>query len=175
MNKHNAGWIFATIALGVCLIVSIVLGLNGYFFSVAFSNQKTDLVVGEGVVLGIKENQAQVVSFTFDGNFLPGEAIPQVVQICASNANKGVVLRVRGQIFGIEESLGFAVSEEFEERDGFYYSKNILKSGGKVAFCSHLVVPEDAKFVCGEKYVLTIVVEALDSDLDWQNIWKNAE
>ena len=64
MNKHNAGWIFATIALGVCLIVSIVLGLNGYFFSVAFSNQKTDLVVGESVVLGIKENQAQVVSFT---------------------------------------------------------------------------------------------------------------
>ncbi len=175
MNKHNAGWIFATIALGVCLIVSIALGLSGYFFSVAFSKQKTDLVVGESVVVDIKENQAQVVSFTFDGNFLPGEAIPQVVQVSAANTNKDVVLRVRGQIFGIEESLDFVTTEDFEEGDGFYRSKNILQGGGKVTFCSHLVVPEDSKFVCGEKYVLSIVVEALDSDLDWQNIWKNAE
>ena len=175
MNRHNAGWIFATIGLSVCLIVSIALGLSGYFFSVAFSNQKTDLVVGDSVAIEVKENQAQVVSFTFDGNFLPGEIVPQVVQFSAIGTNKDVVLWVRGQIFGIDDELGIVTSDEFEYIDGFYYGKSVLSSGGKVTFCSHLVVPEDSKFVCGEKYVLTIVVETLDADLDWQNIWKKVE
>lgn len=175
MNKQNVGWIFATVGLSICLIVSIALGLSGYFFSVSFSRQATDLVVGDNVVINAKPNQAEVVSFTFDGNFLPGEVVPQVVQISAQSGGESVVLRVRGQIFGIEDNVGFVASDNFEEDRGFYYLKGSLQSGGKVAFCSHIKVPDNSKFVCGEKYVLSIVVETIDDNLDWQNIWKKTE
>lgn len=178
MKKSSVAWLFAVIILSILLIISIILGWNGYYFSVSYLNSKSDLVVGDSVSIKVEPNQSNVVSFTFDGAFLPNEIIPQVVQINATDLNYDVAVRVKAKVFGLENEtdFDFVTTEHFEKsEDGYYYFDDVLKGGNKITFCNYVVMPESKEFVSKEKYILTFVVETLDSSLEVENIWKNVQ
>ena len=177
MQKKDVAWLFAVLILSAALVISIVLGVMGYFSSITFLNSKTDLVMGDTISIGVEPNQASVASFTFDGSFLPNENLPQTIQINALDLNADVRVRVKAKIFGAqgEETFDFITSEHFEKaEDGYYYFDDILHGGNKITFCNYVVTPKDSNFFSGEKYVLTVVVETLESKYD-ENIWKNAD
>lgn len=178
MKKSNVGWIFAVIVLSILLILSLILGASGYYYSISYLSSDSDLTVGDSFSIGVNPNQASVASFTFDGSFLPGETIPQVIQINAQDLNSDVRVRVKAKIFGVagDTEFDFVTSEHFEKaEDGYYYYDDVLHGGNKITFCTYLVLPKDADFVSKEKYILTFVVETLETKFDDQNIWKNVQ
>ena len=94
MNKSNVGWIFAICILAFLLVISLILGFTGYFFSISYLSSNTELKVGDNFSISVLPNSANVVSFTFDGGYLPDENIPEVVQINAQDLNADVWVRV---------------------------------------------------------------------------------
>lgn len=173
MTKREVTLLFVSIVLSVCLVVSVILGLTGFYSSVTYLNSPSDLIVGETVSVPVKANQASVMSFTFDGAYIPNENIPQVVQISATELNADVRVRVKAQIFGLEgnDNFQFVTTSHFEQHeDGYYYYDGVLKGGNKITFCTYLITPLNSSFHSGEKYVLSVVVETLETKYD-QNIW----
>ncbi len=178
MKKNSVGWMFAVIILSSLLIVSVFLGMSGYFFSISYLNSSSDLVVGENVSIGVRANESSVVSFTLDGGYLPNELIPQVIQINAQDLDKDVRLRVKSKLFGIAEGvdLGFITTGHFEQAsDGYYYFDDVLKGGNKVTFCTYVVIPSEIDLSSDEKYIFTIVVETLGVDVNYEEIWEKVE
>ncbi|MBP3431498.1 MAG: hypothetical protein J6K39_01410 [Clostridia bacterium] len=177
MKKERVGWIFAVVILSVLLVVSVFLGVTGYFSSIIYLKSNSDLVVGDSVSISVRPNQTSVVSFTFDGGYLSNENIPQLVQINAADLNSELRVRVKATVFGLDENTDFEfiTTSHFEQaEDGYYYFDDVLKGGNKITFCNYLKIPEDNDFSSGEKYILTIVVETLETKYD-ENIWKNVQ
>ena len=175
MKKTSLAWLFTVIGLVILLAISVFLGLSGYYFSTAFLHQKTDLIVGDKITIGVKPNETSVVSLTFDGGYLPEENIPQVVEIEGLDLNKNVYLRVKALCSSNDEKMefDFVSSSHFEKaNDGYYYFDDALKGGNRVNFASYLVFPRDKTFVGNKKYILSIVVETLSEELDIAEIWQ---
>lgn len=175
MKKERIGWIFAMLLLISALVVSIFLGVTGYFSSLVYLNSNSDLVVGDQVTIAVKANSAHVASFTFDGSYLPNETIPHTIQIQSMDLEKDVNVRVKALIFGLGEEVpfDFVTTSHFEkEPDGYYYFDEVLNGGNKITFSNYIVIPSQQQFVSGEKYVLTIVVETVETEY-MESIWKN--
>lgn len=176
MKKSNVAWTFAVVVLSLLLILSVILGMSGYYFSVNYLNSNSDLIVGDTFSIGVDANQSNVVSFTIDGGYLPNEVIPQVIHINGENLNKDVYLRVKAEIFGVPNfaEIDFITTQHFEKLDdGYYYYDEVLKGGNKVTFATYVVIPPEIDLSSDEKYIVSIVVETLESDVDVENIWKN--
>ena len=174
MQKKDVAWLFAVIILSVGLVVSVVLGVTGYFSSMTFLGTKGDLVIGDTLSVSVKPNQASVASFTFDGSFLPNENLPQTIQISSETLDADLRVRVKAKLFGAEGEnvFDFITTEHFEKaEDGYYYFDDVLHGGNKITFCNYLVTPKEVTFYSGEKYILTIVVETLETKFE-ENIWK---
>ena len=88
MKKSTYPWLFSVIILVVLLLVALYLGYSGYFFSISMMNAPTDIQVGDTVQINLSPNETSVVSFTLDGAYLPGERIPQIIQLKADNLEK---------------------------------------------------------------------------------------
>ena len=177
MKKSNVGWLFAVIILSILLVLSLVLGFSGFFFSVSYLNSNSELTVGENFSISVKPNEANVASFTFDGAYLPGERIPQVVQINAQDLNADVRVRVKAKIFGTDDDteFDFVTTEHFDKaEDGYFYYDDVLLGGNKITFCTDIVVPNESDLVSKEKYILTFVVETLETQFDVEKIWNIA-
>lgn len=173
MNKSNIGWLFAVIALAILLIVSIILGVNGYFFSMSFTKLNSDISVGKTSTIEVLPDEASVLSFTFDGSYLPNEKIPQKIQISAKNAENDTLIRIKAKVFGdaFEEKLEFSTTENFNFDGEYYYYKDVLGVGGKVLFCDYIQIPLENNFSSKEKYILTIVVESAENSEENQQKW----
>lgn len=177
MKKSSIGWLFAVIILSVLLVLSLILGFSGFFFSVSYLNSNSELTVGDNFSIAVKPNEASVASFTFGGAYLPGERIPQVVQINAQNLNSDVKVRVKAKIFGVDDDteFDFVTSEHFDRaEDGYFYYDDVLLGGNKITFCTDIIVPSDSNLVGKEKYILTFVVETLETQFDVDEIWNIA-
>lgn len=178
MRKSNVAWLFAVIVLSFLLVLSFILGLSGYYFSMTYMNSDADIVVGDTVSIGVRANEASVMSFTFDGGYLPNELMPQIIQINGQDLNQNIRIRIKSTVFGSEElsELKFITTDHFEQADdGYYYYDDILRGGNKITFCNFVEFPRNAEFSSNEKYILTVVVETLEENIDYQNVWKNVQ
>lgn len=176
MKKSNVAWSFVVGILSLLLILSVILGMSGYYFSVNYLNSKSDIMVGNSFSISVKPNEANLVCFTIDGGYLPNEVIPQTIHISGEDLNKDAYIRVKARVFGVPNvaELDFVTTEHFEKQDdGYYYFDDVLKGGNKVTFATYLLVPPEIDLASNEKYILSIVVESLESNVDVENIWKN--
>ncbi len=174
MNKSTIGWLFAVIALSILLVLSVILGTSGYYFSLSFIRSQSDISIGETATIEVHPNQASVLSFTFDGSYLPMEKLPQKIQISAVNSEKDLLVRVKTRVFGDEtdQKLQFFTDDRFDFDGEYYYFKEILGAGGKTLFCEYIQIPAENKLSSKEKYILSIVVETAENteenQLEWQ-------
>lgn len=174
MTKRETALIFSVVILCILLVTSVILGVTGYFSSASYLSSNSELVVGDNVTIGVKPNETSVISMTFDGSYLPDENIPQVIQISSQDLNSDLKVRVKAQVFGTNSNFEFITTSHFQqEEDGYYYFDEDLKGGNKITFCNYVKTPKDNNFVSNEKYILTIVVETIESQFG-QTIWKTA-
>ena len=177
MNKKDVAWTVCCVFLVIALLLSIVLGVMGFYSAVTYLSLDSDLIVGDFVNIPILPNQTNVVSMTFDSSFLPNENIPQTIQISGQNLNSDVKVRVKAQVFGLEDgTFDFITTEHFVlDDDGYYYYDDTLKGGNKITFCNYVITPKENPHKSGEKYILSIIVENLESKFNVKEIWNNVQ
>ncbi len=173
-NKPMHGWLFAVISLVILLGISVYLGVSGWYFTTDFS-QNNDLVLGNNVEIAVKKNESATASFSFSGGIIPGEKLPQIVSIKNMSEEGKTFLRAKIYIFMADSSLAtmsLVTSNNWVyNEDGYYYFTDELISQGKANLASHIVMDENSA-LCGEKnYIMTILVESVDTTLQVQDIW----
>lgn len=172
MNKKLFGWLFAVIMLVVMLGISLYLGLSGWFFATSFS-QGDELVLGNAVEIHIKNNQASTASFAVSGAFLQGEKLPQIISVKNDEEEGEMYVRAKIYTFMQDSSLAdislITNSNWIKAEDGYYYFTDKLLSQGKIGLSSHISV--DHLFAGDKKYIVTVVIESLRSNLDEKDIW----
>ena len=70
-----------------------------------------------------------------------------------------------------EAKLQAGVSEHWTENDGKYYFDDVLLASNKVSFASYVKLLENRYYDSTKNYIVSVVVESLDSSLDKTAIW----
>lgn len=172
--KENFGWIFISASLLILLAIAIYLGASGWFFKNDIS-LTTDLELGKTVSTTITKNQANSISLTFDGSYLSGERLPQIISI--KNGDDSDSLYVRAKVFvytGDNVNLDMDIVETInwtKKQDGYYYYNDLLNVDASSSLCSYVIVGSEGKFSSKKKYILNVVFESLSSSQDVESIW----
>ena len=172
--KPYYGWLFAVVTLAILLGISIYLGISGWYFTTEWS-RSSDIVLGNNVEMSVKKNQAASCSFSFSGGFLPGEKLAQIVSVKNAGEDGKVLLRAKVYVFMTDSNLAdiqFITSEHWVKGDdGYYYFTDEVLAQSKVNICSHVVISENSTLASEKSYIMTVLVEALDSSLDSKSVW----
>ena len=172
LSKATYGFIFAIVALVILLGISLYLGLSGWFFANT-TRLESDLVLGQTVNMTLSGSEARVVSFTFPGNLLPGQKLEQFINI-TNAADDDLHVRAKAVIFDHSDGeigVEVGISSHWTEHDGYYYFDEPLLKANKISLGSFIKLLPDKYYNSKKSYILTIVVEALDKDLDRSVIW----
>ena len=172
LSKSTYGFIFAIVALVILLAISLYLGLSGWFYA-NVTSLESDISLGQTVNLDITKNGAQAVSFSFPGSLLPGQKLPQNINI-TNSSGKDMFVRAKAVVFNYsqgEVKMEVGVSEHWTQDGEYYYFDEIVPSSNKIALGSHIKLLPDQEYSSTKTYILTIVVEALDSSLNKEQIW----
>lgn len=175
LSKENFGWIFACFALAVLLAISIYMGATGWYFENDRSFT-TDLELGKTMQIGVKKNEANALSFNLEGSYLSGERLPQLVSVKNLDQQSDVYLRAKVYIYSgsnqiLDMNMVETVNWQYDEEDGYFYFNSLLTPENKVALCSYIFIDEDANLHTDTKYIVTFVIESLDSTQDVALVW----
>lgn len=173
IDKSNFGWIFACCGLVVLLAISIYLGLSGWYINTDIS-YTTDLELGKTVQIDIDKNQSNAIALSLDGSFLEGQKLPQIISIKSVQDEKELYLRAKIFVYTSEnetKKLEVENTANWLKNDDYYYLTSLISPNDKVSLCSHLILPEDLNLQTGKKYIVTFIIESLDSDKDIIAFW----
>lgn len=174
IDKSNFGWIFACCGLVVLLGVSIFLGLSGWYINTDIS-YTTDLELGKTVQVDIDKNQSNAISLSLDGSFLEGQKLPQIISIKSIQDENELYLRAKISVYTSENETKKLEVEStanwFKSDDDYYYLTSLISPNDKVCLCSHLILTEGLNLQTGKKYIVTFVIESLDSEQDVISFW----
>lgn len=177
ISKKNFGWLFTCVGLAILLALSVYLGFSGWYIQ----NEQiraTDLELGKTVQIGVKKNEASAISFNLDGSYLADERLPQIVSV--KNLDEENTLYLRAKIFiysaknqMLKMNMVETVNWQYNKEDGYYYFNSLLTPQNKVSLCSYVFIDEKTSLLTDTKYIVTILIEALDSSQDIVNVWGN--
>lgn len=173
INKGNFGWIFACVLLVIALVISILLGVNGWYFKNQQS-YKIDMELGKVLSVELDKNSANSISVNLDGSYLPEERLPQVASI-KNISDNDIFLRAKVFVYSsdfsnLEMGLVETVNWRYNQEDGYYYFDGTLPSQNKVSLCSHVYI-QDENLASNTRYIVTFLAEGLSADEDAQRIW----
>lgn len=172
LSKTTYGFIFTIILLVLTLGVVLYLAISGWFYTNT-TQLKSDMEIGQTVNIDMRDNEAQVVSFTVPGAYLPGQKIDQFINI-TNISDKDLYLRAKIVLFDFETGEGkmqAGITEHWTERNGEYFFEDKLLKSNKIAFASYIKLLDEKYFDSTKSYIISVVVESLDSTLDRTQIW----
>ena len=172
LKKSTYGFIFAIVVLVIALAVSLYLGLSGWFYSNT-SKMSSDMQLGTTANLTLNGNESQVVSFTISGAYLPGHDLKQYINV-TNESNKPLFVRAKATIFCYDAGeckVELGISEHWTENGDYYYFDEAVPVSNKISVASYVKLMDDQYFDSQKNYVLTVVVEGLDAELDRTQIW----
>lgn len=172
LSKTTYGFIFTIILLVLALSVVLYLAISGWFYTNS-TRLESDMVIGRTVNIDMHENETQVASFTIPGAYLPGQKIDQFINI-TNISDKDLHIRAKIVMFDFdvgEEKMQAGISSHWTEYDGGYIFDEKLLSLNKIAFVSYVKLLEDKYYDSTKSYIISIVVESLDANLDRTAIW----
>ena len=174
-GKERFGYIFTICVLGLLLALFLTLFFTGVLSSLAVS-PITNLPMGESQLLvEINGTQSSVAAFSFNGSIIPGEKLPQNINI--KNQGRGdLFLRARAYVFTedqgrVEMPLEVTSNWIKNEEDDYYYFSSYLPSNASIGLGSQIIINPQYAFNSSKKYEVCVVVEGLSSTLDAKNIW----
>ena len=172
LSKTTYGFIFAIAFLVVALCVSLYLGISGWFFNYK-TKLESDLKLGQSINLSLSGNETKTVSFTFPGSILPGQKLEQFINI-TNISEKDLFVRAKAIVYTYsnnEQKVEIGINEHWTESGDYYYFDESLLASNKISLCSYIkLIPSDY-YNSSKTYVLTIIVEGLDSSLQRSEIW----
>ena len=173
-NKENFGWIFLCFGLLVLLAIAIYLGVSGWFFK-NDASFTTDLELGKTVSTTISKNQASTISLTFDGSYLAGEKLPQIISVTNVDESSNIYLRAKvvvssGSGTNPDMDIVSTINWTYNESDGYYYFNDLLSVDARATLCSYGIIG-DGNYISQNRYILTFIFESLSSSEDVQSLW----
>lgn len=171
--KKTYPFILSTIILAIFLVISLVLGFSGHLFSLAKDFKENELTPGDSAVVQLNSNSSSSISYLIDGEFLNYEKIPISIKVRGAN-DKNVKVRARALVDdkGEERALSLGFTDDFVAGDdGYYYLKDVLNSQTIIPAVVSVNLEQDLRLRCDEKYIITILFETLDSELDAEMVW----
>lgn len=172
-NKEKFSYIFSICGLVVIIAFLICLYYSGVLFAC-----KTDLVssipIGTTTRLVVENSNSSVATFDLNGAVLPGENIQQNINIFNNGQDN---LRVRAIAFIYTKDRGkvdleLNVSDFWiKDADGYYYYKDKVTAKETISLTDKIKLSDLYVFNSSERYIINILVESLDSDLDVNSIW----
>lgn len=174
-TDRKFGYIFAIVFLVILLGISIYLGISGWYFATSFS-QEGDMVLGNSVDLLVNKNGASSTSFSLSGGFLEGEKLAQTINVKNADGESEVYLRAKVYIFMSDSataSMSLVTGENwtYNADDGYYYYNEKLIPQGKINLATDVIIGQGSNLRSDKKYILTVLVESLDSEKDRQEHW----
>ena len=172
MKKSTYGFIFAIVALVILLGVTLYLGLSGWFYA-NVTEFESDIKLGETVSLMLDGTQSKALSFTFPGSYLPGQKIAQNINI-TNGGSSDLYVRAKAIVFDYEKGeceLEIGTSEHWTKEGEYYYFDEKLLLSNKISLASYIKLNPEGKYSSIKQYVVTIVVEGLDSKFDRAEVW----
>lgn len=174
VNKANFGWIFLCVVLVFGIIISIILGFSGIKSS---SSLIPNLKLGDYLQLDVRGNQANALSVNVEGSYLPGEKLKQDLFVKNLEVDNEVYIRGKIYIFSSENNIvdvGVELSPnwKYNLQDGYYYFNEGLSPQNKITFATNIILDESGRLYSGRKYILTFLVETLDSLQLVNSVWK---
>lgn len=173
-DKTYYGFLFTIVVLFILLGISIYFGLSGWFYSISSTDTDIDLMLGKKIVVAVEPNQTSAVSFGLKGEYIPHEKLLQIIKINAENLNKDVFVRVKGILFNSQNDISeieFETTDNWVYDGGYYYLTDSLKGGNNVTFSSKVIVPDNVVLRSDKSYLVTVIVETLDTTFDSELIW----
>ena len=175
LSKTNYALVFISVSLALLLGLSIYLGVSGWYFKNDLS-YTTDLELGKTVQVDVKKNEANSISMNFDGSFLAGERLAQIISVKNSETDSNLYVRAKVFIYSSENmtedmEIVESINWTYNINDGYYYFNSLLTASNKVTLCSYVMAGEDSHLHSRTKYIFTVLVEALDESLDVNQIW----
>ena len=170
-KKERYMWWFVCIVLLILLLVSIYLGVSGWYFK--NNNSYTlDMKLGDNIQLETLKNQSNSTSLNLGGSFLNNDKISQVVSV--KNTSKSINY-IRCKIYIQSKENQYEVklpdNSNWTYKEGYYYLKEALLENEKIMLCSEFYIGEDVELLTNKKYIITFLVECLDSEENLLKIW----
>lgn len=175
IEKKYFSWLFAVIVLSILLVISIILGVSGWYFS----NEKskvTDFKLGSDVEIFLNKNSANSVSMDFDGAFISGEKLDQIVAIKNLDQASDIYVRAKGFVYSSAnefEPISFVTTDNwvYNANDGYYYFKDAVPAQNKISLCSQIFLDEQYTLISSSNYIITFLVEGISIDHSVQSFW----
>lgn len=174
-DKSFYSWLFAVIILSVLLAISVYLGVSGWYFS-NDNSRVTDFQLGNNIEIAVNKNSANSVSLNFNGSFLSGEKLKQIVAIKNFEQEGDIYVRAKAFVYSSGNeyrpvSLITTQNWVYNDQDGYYYFKESLPFQNKISLCSQIYLDEDFTLSSSENYIITFLVETLSVDHTIEAFW----
>lgn len=175
VQKKNYSWFFAVIVLSLLLALSIYLGLSGWYFSVQ-RPKVTDFVLGNNIEIVANKNSANSVSLNFNGSFISGEKLNQVVAIKSMQQEGNLYLRAKAFVYSSANEfqpvqLVTTQNWQYNMQDGYYYFTDSILPQSKVSLCTQIFIDEDYSLSSAQNYIITFLIETLSVDHTVEAFW----
>lgn len=175
IEKKYYSWLFAVIVLSILLAVSVYLGLSGWYFSVQ-DPKVTDFVLGNNIEIVGHKNSANSVSLNFNGAFISGDKLNQVVAVKNLDQEGNFYLRAKAFVYSSAnefEPISLVTTEnwQFNMQDGYYYFKDAVLPQSKISLCTQIYLDEQYSLSSAENYIITFLIETLSVDHTIEAFW----
>lgn len=172
------------------LVVCLALCIGGTLAYYSTEDKATNVIVAGNIQINLIENMipkegGEPVVFVDQDGIQPGETVSKIVQV-GNNGKKGAYVRIAVETVinlenGTEEGakgdpslVGFNIdTENWTEKDGFYYYNEVLSAGEtteplftEVQFASDI----GNEYMCS-KTVITVVAQAVQADNNGETVF----
>lgn len=174
-DKYFYTWLFVVIILSLLLLLSIYLGVSGWYFK-NDNSRVTDFQVGSLVEIEAHKNSASSVSLNFDGSYIGGEKLEQFVNIKNFDSDGEIYVRAKAYFLSSDNeksdvNLTTSSSWKYNEEDGYFYFLDKISYQSKVALCSSIVLDEEKPLASRKNYIITFLVESISSQESPSSFW----
>lgn len=171
-KKERFAYIFAIIGLAILLAVSITLGVSGWYYSISNQNG-SDSSANSSILIDMNGTGAETTAITFSGKVLNGEKIYRNINL-KNVGEKDLYIRAKAEVHTFKDGnkpILLGITENWSELNGYYYYTTSLQSGASIGLASYVKIDEEYRFESSKNYIINVVIESLDKNLDVMNIW----
>lgn len=171
-NNTKKGYIVAIIILSLALVGTNLLTYFGIWQKI-IPETSPIFPLGKQATIDISLNSANALSFNFKGSAVNGVFYNQVVSLKMPITQNKFLIRAKAGVDTERAQYPCQIANDSNwivGEDGYYYLSSFAISGQKINLANGIILP---KFEANQQkaYTLTFVVESLQADFDYYNIW----
>ena len=174
-SKERFCYVFAICLLLLVIGVLIFLYFSGRLYASNIS-QVSNIPINSSVFIKVNENEASAISFDISGGLIPGEKIPENINI-SNQSEDELYLRSKAFVYTAEYGLvgiSLEVNQNWELKDdGYYYFIGTIQPNQTIGLASQMILNNEYSLSNKQRYIINVIVETLKKTQNMCDIWHN--